>query len=278
MIWVGLTSWGDHPSLYDQGSHSTKLQMYASHFPIVECDSSFYAILPKENYVNWIAETPPVFKFIVKAYQGLTGHKKQDPAYQGIGEMFADFKASIKPLIDAGKCAMVLFQYPPWFKCEKKNIDILRYTKAKMEDIPVALEFRHQSWFQGDMREKTLRFIKNEGWIHTICDEPQAGSGSIPLVMAAEGDAALIRLHGRNVEGWLNHGPNRKKFRCLYRYNYGELMQWKGRLDDLKTKVKDIYVLFNNNSGGDAADNGKQLLDMLGIEYKGLAPKQLGFF
>ncbi len=46
----------------------------------------------------------------------------------------------------------------------------------------------------------------------------------------------------------------------------------------IKEKTKQIYVLFNNNSGGDAADNAKQLIDLLGIEYTGLAPRQLGLF
>ena len=29
---------------------------------------------------------------------------------------------------------------------------------------------------------------------------------------------------------------------------------------DVKKKTKDIFVLFNNNSGGDTADNAKQLM------------------
>ena len=41
---------------------------------------------------------------------------------------------------------------------------------------------------------------------------------------------------------------------------------------------EDIYIIFNNNSGGDAADNAKQLINILSIEYSGLAPKQLDLF
>lgn len=46
----------------------------------------------------------------------------------------------------------------------------------------------------------------------------------------------------------------------------------------LEKESKELYVLFNNNSGGDAADNAKQMIELLGIEYEGLAPKQLGLF
>ena len=41
---------------------------------------------------------------------------------------------------------------------------------------------------------------------------------------------------------------------------------------------RNVYVLFNNNSGGDAADNGLEMLEMLDISYTGLAPKQLDLF
>ncbi|RYM05669.1 DUF72 domain-containing protein [Sporolactobacillus sp. THM7-7] len=278
MIWIGLTGWGDHPSLYESEAKGTKLERYSSHFPIVECDSSFYAILPKKNYVNWIKETPDNFRFIVKAYQGLTGHLRGKSSFNNIGDMFSAFRQSIDPLLESGKCAMVLFQYPPWFHCSRENIDRLRYTRLKMKGIPVALEFRHPSWFQELMRQRTLGFAEREGWIYTVCDEPQTEIGSIPIVLAGWGDKVLVRLHGRNIAGWLNHGPNWRKVRCLYRYNRKELEEWKARLIDLEKKAKNVYVLFNNNSGGDAADNAKQMVGMLGIRYTGLAPKQLGLF
>ncbi|MEY9216581.1 uncharacterized protein YecE (DUF72 family) [Bacillus subtilis] len=46
----------------------------------------------------------------------------------------------------------------------------------------------------------------------------------------------------------------------------------------MQQQCKDVFVLFNNNSGGDAADNGKQMLELLDIEYSGLAPRQLDLF
>ena len=45
MIQIGLTGWGDHPDVYHQTStEKDKLLDYSSHFPIVELDSTFYAI------------------------------------------------------------------------------------------------------------------------------------------------------------------------------------------------------------------------------------------
>ncbi|WP_132744740.1 DUF72 domain-containing protein [Scopulibacillus darangshiensis] len=280
MIYVGLTGWGDHPAVYDHPSKGTKLQMYSSHFPIVELDSAFYAILPEKNYVNWIKETPDSFSFIVKAYQTLTGHGRGDSPDQGLKETFAAFKSSIRPLIEAGKLGAVLFQYPPWFECTKENVNLLRFTKEIMADVPLALEFRNQSWFADGMKEKTLAFMKSEMWIHAVCDEPQSGVGSVPTVLVPTNeDKTIVRMHGRNTEGWVNRGqPNWREVRYLYRYNRNELEAWKEKLQALQKDTKDIYVLFNNNSGGDAADNANTLLTLLDIKYEGLAPKQLGLF
>jgi len=45
LIYIGLTGWGDHDSLYTNPIQSReKLKSYAGYFPIVEVDSAFYAL------------------------------------------------------------------------------------------------------------------------------------------------------------------------------------------------------------------------------------------
>ena len=62
MIQIGLTGWGDHPDIYHPYSTAKeKLMDYSSHFPIVELDSTFYAIQPERNIRKWIDETPDNF-------------------------------------------------------------------------------------------------------------------------------------------------------------------------------------------------------------------------
>ncbi|PFK46484.1 hypothetical protein COI93_04665 [Bacillus cereus] len=280
MISIGLTGWGDHDSLYTNSyENRNKLRTYSEYFPIVEVDSSFYAMQPVRNYVKWAGETPKEFSFVVKAYQGMTGHMQGEIPFSNVEEMFEIFKQSIVPLQEAQKLKTILFQYPPWFDCQKKNVDLLRYTKEKMEGLPCAIEFRNQTWFHPNMYEKTLQFLEQEKWIHTICDEPQAGIGSVPLVLeATHSEMALIRFHGRNVHGWLDKGENWRAVRCLYRYNRKELEEWVERLQILQKKTKNIYLLFNNNSGGDAADNAKQLMTMMHITYGEPKPEQLNLF
>lgn len=282
MIYVGVTGWGDHDSLYITGvSPRDKLKEYGAHFPVVEVDASFYAIQPKRNIEKWVADTPDSFQFVVKAYQGMTGHQRGESPFESKKEMFAAFRDSLQMYQQSGKLAMVLFQFPPWFDCKRENVNYLRWCKAEMGDIPVAIEFRNQSWYRPNMMQQTLDFIQSEGWIHTVCDEPQSGEGSVPIILkATDSSKTLVRFHGRNVHGWqrASAGDNWREVRYLYRYNHQELADWVEKIRTLEKQSKDVYVLFNNNSGGDAADNAKQFIEMLGIEYEGLAPKQLGLF
>lgn len=81
-----------------------------------------------------------------------------------------------------------------------------------------------------------------------------------------------MRFHGRNASGWHQSGaPNWREVRYLYRYNEEELSEWKERLDQLEKQSQEICVVFNNNSGGDAAANAKQLMTMLGMIPQPLA-------
>ncbi|TFE25831.1 DUF72 domain-containing protein [Cohnella luojiensis] len=280
MIQVGLAGWGDHDTLYPPGTAAKdKLRTYGTQFGIVEMDSSFYAVQPMERMTRYAEETPEGFGFIVKAYQGITGHLRGKPYYENDDEMYQAFRESLEPVMLAGKLTAALLQYPPWFDCTKDNVRILRETKKRMEGFPCALEFRHQSWFAPEYREKTLAFMREEGWIHSVCDEPQAGAGSIPIVLeATTPEFTLVRLHGRNVGGWNQSGAaNWREVRYLYDYSQEELGEWKDCIDQLLRQSAKIGIIFNNNSGGHAANNAKQLMRMLDLPVTEI-PRQLDLF
>ncbi|MBJ6361612.1 DUF72 domain-containing protein [Paenibacillus sp. GCM10012307] len=267
MIQIGLTGWGDHTSLYpDREAAANKLKTYNEWFETVEVDSMFYAVQPQKNMQKWTDDTSASFRFLVKAYQGMTGHSRGKIPFDSEEAMYEAFHLSLQPMLDAGKLNAVLFQYPPWFDCKRENVNVLREAKRRMGDVPCALEFRHRSWFEPQMRERTLKFMRDEGWIHSICDEPQVGTGCVPIVEeATHAELTVVRFHGRNEKGWQSSGqPNWREVRYLYRYNEAELTEWAQRLERLKEKSGKLCVIFNNNSGGDAADNGKQLMAMLG--------------
>lgn len=279
-ILIGLAGWGDHDTIYHPGTAAKdKLKRYSALFPIVEMDSSFYAVQPQDRMARYAEETADGFRFVVKAYQGMTGHLRGKPYYDNDDDMYGAFRDSLEPVMQAGKLAAALFQYPPWFDCTKENVRLLRETKKRMEGFPCALEFRHQSWFAPEFEEKTLSFMRGEGWIHSVCDEPQAGEGSVPIVPEATDPAfTLVRMHGRNAGGWQQSGAsNWREVRYLYDYSDEELLEWKTRLGQLRTQSSTIGVIFNNNSGGHAAGNALRLMSMLGMSAPE-TPKQIDLF
>lgn len=282
MINIGLTGWGDHDTLYeDLQRKSDKLQTYASHFPIVELDASYYAIQPERNILKWIKETPEKFKFIVKIHQALTLHADYKEYADSRQSLIDQFKLMLEPLVKEHKLAMVLVQFPPWFDCSAQNITYIRYIREQLKSFPVCVEFRHQSWFSEHFKEQTLSFLTEQNIIHSVCDEPQVGQGSIPLVNRITNSVAFVRYHGRNNHGWTKQDMTDEKWRdvrYLYDYSKEELTNLANKVKVLDQKASEVYVIFNNNSGGHAANNAKTYQTLLGIDYDGLAPQQLRLF
>lgn len=282
MINIGLTGWGDHYSLYeDMERQSDKLKTYAGHFPLVELDASYYAIQPERNIQKWIKETPDRFEFVVKIHQALTLHADYKEFADSRQELFEQFKLMLQPLIEHRKLAMVLVQFPPWFDCTTQNINYILYVREQLKDIPMCVEFRNQSWFNEQFKEQTLAFLTEHQIIHAVVDEPQVKEGSVPLVNRITADKAFVRYHGRNKQGWTKKDMTDQEWRdvrYLYDYNKEELTDLANKVKILEQKAKKVYVVFNNNSGGHAAQNAKMYQDILNIEYTGLAPQQLKLF
>jgi len=299
---VGLAGWGGH-DIYPPGTPAgKKLALYARQFPVVEVDSSFYAIPAAETVERWTRETPDDFGFVVKAHQAMTGHEREAgrkavaklladeaaPDLKTLSErtaeqeeaLFAAFRGAFEPMRRAGKLRTVLFQYPPWFDCTRANVDVLRRAKALMGEWPVALEFRHRSWFEPEVRAKTLAFMEREGWMHSVCDEPDAGPGSVPAVPEPTHPArTIVRFHGRNAAGWhASGGPDWRAVRYLYDYSDGELREWAGLLERMLERTAAIDVIFNNNSGGHGVGNARRLMEMLGLARGEPPPEQLTLF
>src|SRR5205814_2283340 len=80
-ILIGTSSWTD-PTLvkeadfYPPGAKTAeaRLKFYASQFPLVEVDSTYYFPPSERNAVLWIERTPAHFTFNIKAYSLLTNH------------------------------------------------------------------------------------------------------------------------------------------------------------------------------------------------------------
>lgn len=279
MITIGLTGWSDHPLI--QPNRSKKLEDYATHFPIVELDSPFYAIPPLANSMSWVKKTPEKFNFIPKVYSKMTLHQPYGPEFSSMKEVYEAYLNAMAPMIEANKVTAFLFQFPPYMECTRQNVNYLRYIKKHMNNLPVAVEFRHPSWFTEKTKDKTIQLLTDLGFSHVVVDQPQTPHNSIPqIVVCTNSELSILRLHGRNYKGWAG-GKEIQDWRLqrtLYDYSDEELLEFKGIVEKLKSESSHVSVIFNNNSGGHAAKNAKRLQELLGLSFDYLGPQQLDLF
>jgi len=275
MIEVGLTSIADHPELSAAGKKQSTLADYAGHFPIVEIDTTFYGLKSAATVAEWQQQVPARFRFIVKVPSVLTRHHQaagSEPV--DIRATFATFAESLAPIIATKQLAAVFFQFPPYFGVDGKNVQYLTAIRQFYPDLPVAIEFRHSSWYASQYRKSTLDLMKRLNFIHVVVDEPQTAAASVPMVpVATNADLTIMRLHGRNTLGWTNQ---ERKERTNYTYSQDELVELATVAQSLTSK--NVVVIFNNNGGGAAATNAQAFIDLLGLNFEGLAPTQLDLF
>ena len=92
--------------------------------------------------MGWIAETPPGFKFAIKANQTITHIKR----LRNAGKATSEFIDLLLPLKEAGQLGPLLFQLPPYLKCDLPLLT--DFLAGLSQDVLTAFEFRHDSWFQ----------------------------------------------------------------------------------------------------------------------------------
>ncbi len=237
-VLVGISSWTE-PTLVKRGNFYPKgaktaeerLKFYASQFPIVEVDSTYYFPPSERNSALWSERTPKDFVFNIKAYSLLTEHPtKAESLYKDVrealpeelgakrnvyrdklpaelvDEVWSRFAEALMPLHSAGKLGAVLFQFPQWFVIGRKSKDYILECKERLPDYRIAVEFRHKSWMAGPNEQETLAFLEEHQIPYVCVDMPQGFDSSLPPVAAATSrDLAMVRFHGRDEEAKETH-------------------------------------------------------------------------
>ncbi|MEQ7722236.1 DUF72 domain-containing protein [Levilactobacillus brevis] len=281
MITIGLTTWKEHPALIGGEERPVTLTEYAGRLPVVELDTPFYGIPRQSTVADWQAAVPDGFQYILKANQVMTRHDRQHPLEEaGITAAFDQFIMAIQPMVTAGKLMTVLFQFPPFFNRTTANIQYLRDVRLKMGKLPVAVEFRSPSWFETPgMTADVMAYLQSLKLTNVTTDEPHNLNDGIPLVeTVTTPELAVVRLHGRNAQGWFNQGTDWRKTRTLYRYSEAELQDIAALVKRVAQHAQQVCVIFNNNSAKDAAPNALRLQKILGLHWQNLAPQQLDLF
>lgn len=272
-ITMGMTTWTEHPVLIHNEQRPVTLNEYAQHFPTVEVDTFFYALPQVSTIQNWLAEVPASFQFIIKANQRMTLHQRGQERGE-LEQVFQQYRKTIAPLIAADQLKTILFQFPPYFDASVKDFDYLRLMRMWLGNLPVAVEFRNQTWYKPGVVDSVVAFCRELNFTLVAADEPHDTTTAVPFYLATTNpNLVMLRLHGRNRKGWDNQGKEWRKTRTLYCYSDEELAAFQQKITELQPQAKELCIVFNNNSGKDAAPNALKLQKMMGVKFTGLAPK-----
>ena len=213
---------------------SRMLEYYIRHFDTLELNNSFYRLPTIDAFAAWRDATPRNFIFSVKASRFLTHNKKLKDPENALDNLLPRAEHLGR------KLGPVLFQLPPRWKVNVARLEAL------LEILPherrYAFEFREISW----MTNEVLRVLRR--YNAAFCIYELAGYHS-PCEITA--DFAYVRLHG----------PGESKYQGSY--TAARLRQWGRQIEQWSRTLKAIYVYFDNDQLGYAAQNALALRQMV---------------
>ncbi len=283
---IGTASWTDKTLLesgwYPKGvtTPEARLTYYAEHFNVVEVDATYYSLPSERNSALWSERTPAGFRFDIKAFSLLTQHPTKTTALpkalrpddakarvylkdlppKTVDEIWERFLTALAPLHEQGRLGAILLQFPQWFPGGRNNREYILECAERCRPYRVSVEFRNKTWMQPDYQEKTLDFLRGYGLTYVCVDMPQGFTSSIPPVLAATSDLAVMRFHGHNDDGWNSRDIYR---RFGYQYSEQELAEWAPKVKELAAQAQETHVLMNNCYRDYAQVNASQLAALI---------------
>jgi uncharacterized protein YecE (DUF72 family) len=290
----GTASWTD-PTMtvpgvfYPSGLKTAedRLRYYASQFSMVEVDATYYALPYKRMAETWVERTPKDFVFDIKAHALMTGQPtevtrlpkaikdelpdalkekkriyRKDMPGELLDATYQQFREALEPLIDAKKLGAVFVQFPKWVFPSNEARELILETRQRL-DLPIAVEFRHGSWFNEKNAERTIKFLQDNKIPYVAVDEPQGFKSSVPpVVIPTNDELAVFRFHGRNKENWEKKDiPPSERFRYLY--DEDELADWTPKIAAVAKQTKQTHVVYNNCFSNYGTTNAREAAKLL---------------
>jgi uncharacterized protein YecE (DUF72 family) len=219
------------------------LEYYAAHFDTVEVNNTFYRLPARETFSDWAARVPDDFEFAIKASRYLTHYKRLREPEEPVARLLAHAEPMLRRL------GVVLLQLPPDLACVPADLD--RTLDAFSEQVRVAVEPRHESWWNRDVRAVLEKHSA------ALCLADRGSRLVTPLWRTA--DWTYVRFHFGRAQ------PSS----C---YGVRALTTWTERIADLFGDDVDGYVYFNNDAHGCAvrdADTFIRLAARAGLRVHG---------
>jgi uncharacterized protein YecE (DUF72 family) len=294
-ILIGVASWTD-PSMTAPGvfypanvtTAESRLRYYASRFPVVEVDSTYYAIPAQRIAANWVERTPDTFTFDVKAHALMTGQPSEvsrlpkeirealpatlarktriyadDLPAEILDVVWAKFLDSIEPLRASGRLGALLMQYPKWVGPSRENARRIEDARRRLEGWRVAVEFRNKLWFGDRLRARTFDLLRRNELAYVAVDSPPGFESSVPAIAEVTSDKlAIVRFHGRNTDTW-EAKVTQVSQRFRYLYDEKQLREWLPLVDAISEQTEEVHLVFNNCYGNYGTTNALEMASLI---------------
>jgi uncharacterized protein YecE (DUF72 family) len=259
--WKGIVYPARAPSGFDP------LAFLASLFDTNEINSTFYRIPTVRATRDWARRVAhnPRFAFTAKLFRGFTHERTAGSPEE------KEFLSAMEPLAADGRLAGVLVQFPVSFRNTADNRTSLAGILDRFRALPLAAEFRHDSWDREDARD----LIGQRNAVFVNIDQPWIGDNLRNTDYVAPG-RAYYRFHGRNAPKWF--GPNTSnEERYNYLYTPSQIEKTASRVEAASREAAaasggaprgaagtaGVAAIFNNHFRGQAVANAIQLQHVL---------------
>ncbi|MGI9103803.1 MAG: DUF72 domain-containing protein [Terriglobales bacterium] len=241
-VHIGTSGWHyKHwcgPFYEDKLPASKMLPVYYQRFDTVEINNSFYRLPSAETFRCWRESTPRGFCFAVKASRFITHMKKlKEPrnALENLLPRAEELKEKLGP---------ILFQLPPKWTLNGERLE--EFLSALPPHHRYAFEFREPSWH----KEEIYGMLRRYNAAFCIYELNQFRS---PEPITA--DFTYVRLHGPG-------GPYQGS------YSARAVRGWAEKIARWGEHLKKIYVYFDNDQAGYAAQNALELKRLVGARER----------
>jgi uncharacterized protein YecE (DUF72 family) len=194
-IYVGPPIWSNKAWLGRIYPHNAKdsefLYHYGQQFNTIELNVTHYQIPSDETIERWKNQVGNEFRFCPKFPQVIS-HERQ---LIGTTELTNQFVGQVLKLDN--KLGVSFLQLPPYFAYNRLSV-LLNYLKTLPEDLELAVEFRHPSWFDNvNNWENTVHSLAEVGVSTVITDV--SGRRDV-LHMSLSSDTLVLRFIANNLD------------------------------------------------------------------------------
>jgi uncharacterized protein YecE (DUF72 family) len=236
-VWIGTSGWQYRDwrgVLYPQGlAQRHWLARYVEAFATCENNSAFYRLPSHETFASWRSQLPDDFVMAVKSSRFLTHIKRLRDADEPV-RRFVDAAEGL-----GDRLGPVLLQLPPTMAADPERLDACLALFPGY--VRVAVEFRHDSWWNDDVRD----LLAEHG--AALCWADVRGRPRNPLWRTASW--GYLRMHQGGAKPWPHYGDQ-------------AMRSWTRRLAETWPDGCDVYVYFNNDPGGAAVRNAARFADL----------------